>query len=78
METKLYNSAVDLKDESQFGNGRVDVTAFLADAHVDVTGLEISSKEIHLKVGEKGQLTHVYYRKMQRIKRLFIYTMKAI
>ena len=53
METKLYNSAVDLKDESQFGNGRVDVTAFLADAHVDVTGLEISSKEIHLKVGEK-------------------------
>lgn len=43
METKLYNSAVDLKDESQFGNGRVDATAFLADAHVDVTGLEISA-----------------------------------
>lgn len=56
METKLYNSAVDLKDESQFGNGRVDVTAFLADAHVDVTGLEISSKEIHLKVGEKSAI----------------------
>lgn len=56
METKLYNSAVDLKDESQFGNGRVDATAFLADAHVDVTGLEISSKEIHLKVGEKGTI----------------------
>lgn len=56
METKLYNSAVDLKDESQFGNGRVDATAFLADAHVDVTGLEISSKEIHLKVGEKSAI----------------------
>ena len=56
METKLYNSAVDLKNESQFGNGRVDATAFLADAHVDVTGLEISSKEIHLKVGEKGAI----------------------
>ena len=56
METKLYNSAVDLKDESQFGNGRVDVSAFLADAHIDVTGLEIPSKEIHLKVGEKGAI----------------------
>lgn len=56
METKLYNSAVDLKDESQFGNGRVDATAFLADAHVDVTGLEISSKEIHLKVAEKSAI----------------------
>lgn len=56
METKLYNSAVDLKDESQFGNGRVDVSAFLADAHIDVTGLEIPSKEIHLKVGETSAI----------------------
>ncbi len=56
METKLYNSAVDLKDESQFGNGRVDVTAFLSDAHIDVTGLEIPSKEIHLKVGETSAI----------------------
>ncbi len=56
METKLYNSAVDLKDESQFGNGRVDVTVFLADAHVDVTGLKIPSKEIHLKVGETSAI----------------------
>ena len=56
MEMKLYNSAVDLKDESQFGNGRVDVTAFLSDAHIDVTGLEIPSKEIHLKVGETSAI----------------------
>lgn len=57
MMDKLLNSCADLNDEDQFGKGRLDISAFLNDAHIDVTGLEVPTKEFHLKVGEKDKIT---------------------